>query len=232
MDSKKVGSFIAKLRKEKGLTQAALAEKLNLSNRAVSKWENGDGLPDISVLPELSEALGVTVDELLNGEKKEETKIKVEEVANEKNLLNIFNMCFAFSLFCCAFGALLGGFTEIYSTLNFKILFYNHWEIIFAAVSFFAIILGNLVFYIAAIRLNVIYDKKQIIKLSYKKAITLAFLSYIFAGLFLVRIIDHFLWLYITEYLVFTVITAALAIICILTVKKIDKRLDNYDEKK
>lgn len=57
MDSKKTGSFIAALRKEKKCTQAQLAEKLHVSNRTVSKWENGDGFPDITILPLLAETL-------------------------------------------------------------------------------------------------------------------------------------------------------------------------------
>ena len=231
MDTQKTGAFIARLRKDKGLTQSALAEKLGLSNKAVSKWENGDSMPDIATLPELAKCLGVTVDELLNGEKSEQAKIKVEEVANEKNLINIFNICFAVSAFCCSFGALLGGFTEIYSTLNFRILFYNHWEIIFAAVSFFAIVIGNLIFCIAAIRLNVIYDKINILRLSYKKGIILAFLSYVFVALFLVRIINRYLWLPISEFIGFFILTAIAVAISVIAVKKIDKRLDNYDKK-
>lgn len=71
MDSQKVGAFIAQLRKEKGLTQSSLAEQLSLSNRTVSKWENGDGYPDITILPDLATLLGVSVDELLKGERKE-----------------------------------------------------------------------------------------------------------------------------------------------------------------
>ncbi len=231
MDTKKIGAFIAKLRKEHNLTQSALAEKLSLSNKAVSKWENGDSMPDISLLPELAEILGVSVDELLNGEKREEAKIKVEEVANEKNILNIFNICFAVAAFCCAFGALLGGFCEIYCDYNFRILFYNHWEIIFSAVSFFAIVLGNLIFYIAAIRLNVLFDKRQIIKITYKKALALAFLSYIFIALFLIRIIDRsfvpVLFMFIFGFLTFFV-----ALLCYGVKRLIDKRLDNYDKKK
>ncbi len=78
MDSGKTGAFIAELRKENDLTQTALAEKLNISNRTVSKWENGDGYPDITILPQIAEILGVTVDELLLGEKKQ-----VEEKAPE-----------------------------------------------------------------------------------------------------------------------------------------------------
>lgn len=127
MDNKQIGKFISKLRKSKELTQNELADKLNISNKTVSKWETGEGLPDISVLPEIAKVLGVTVDEILNAELKEETRIKVEEVANEKNLLNIFHICFLISCFICTFGALIGGFTEVYSAYNFRILFYTHW---------------------------------------------------------------------------------------------------------
>ena len=86
MDTNKTGEFISSLRKEKGLTQTELAQKLNISNRTVSKWENADGYPDITILPELSKILGVSVDELLNGEKayeKENIPIKFEAVFKE-----------------------------------------------------------------------------------------------------------------------------------------------------
>lgn len=68
MDNKKVGCFIADLRKEKSMTQKNLAEKLNVSNKAVSKWENGDGYPEITTIPKLAEILGVTTSEIINGE--------------------------------------------------------------------------------------------------------------------------------------------------------------------
>ena len=63
MNQEKIGGFIATLRKERGLTQTALAEMLGISNRTVSKWENGDGLPDISLLPSIAKTFGITVDE-------------------------------------------------------------------------------------------------------------------------------------------------------------------------
>lgn len=76
MDQEKIGKFISECRKEKGLTQAMLAEKLNISDRAVSKWERGICLMDMSLLKPLSEILGVSVNELLAGEKMEkETKL-------------------------------------------------------------------------------------------------------------------------------------------------------------
>lgn len=63
------GKFIASCRKEKGLTQAQLAEKLNITDRAVSKWETGKCMPDSSIMLELCNILGVTVNELLSGER-------------------------------------------------------------------------------------------------------------------------------------------------------------------
>ena len=77
MNSETIGVFIAALRKEQGITQSALAQKLNINNRTVSKWENGDGYPDITILPELASALGVTVDELLAGERKSEPQQEI-----------------------------------------------------------------------------------------------------------------------------------------------------------
>lgn len=68
MDIEKIGRLICEKRNALGLTQAALAEKLNLSGKAVSKWELGRGLPDIAILPELAAALNISMEELLSGE--------------------------------------------------------------------------------------------------------------------------------------------------------------------
>lgn len=69
MDQEKVGKFIAACRKEKGLTQAALAEQLGITDRAVSKWETGKSLPDSSIMIDLCELLSINVNELLKGER-------------------------------------------------------------------------------------------------------------------------------------------------------------------
>ncbi len=68
MDSIKTGNLIAKTRKEKDMTQRALAEMLHISDRTVSKWERGVGFPDVSMLEPLADVLGLTVTELLHGE--------------------------------------------------------------------------------------------------------------------------------------------------------------------
>ena len=69
MDQIKIGEFISSQRKNCNLTQAALAEKLGITDRAVSKWERGKGLPDVSLMLDLCEIFGITVNELLCGEK-------------------------------------------------------------------------------------------------------------------------------------------------------------------
>lgn len=69
IDREKFGAFIAALRKERGMTQQELADRLFLSNKAVSKWERGQSLPDITLLKPLAQCLGVTVTELLQGER-------------------------------------------------------------------------------------------------------------------------------------------------------------------
>ncbi|MBO5884322.1 MAG: helix-turn-helix transcriptional regulator [Clostridia bacterium] len=71
MDYNKIGQFITNERKQKNLTQSKLAEKLFVSEKTVSKWENGKSIPDTSLLPQLCEILGVGLNELLSGEKKE-----------------------------------------------------------------------------------------------------------------------------------------------------------------
>lgn len=74
-----IGKRIALLRKQRGLTQEDLAERMGVSGQAVSKWENDLSCPDIALLSELSKTLGVTVDELLTGEKPQEMYLVPEE---------------------------------------------------------------------------------------------------------------------------------------------------------
>ena len=76
MDAKVTGCFIAQLRKELGLTQKELAEKLEVTDKAISRWETGKGLPDTSLLKPLAEILGVSVGELLSGKRMDDSQIK------------------------------------------------------------------------------------------------------------------------------------------------------------
>ncbi len=86
MEQKAFGAFIAQLRKEQNMTQSQLAEKLHVTDKAVSKWETGRGMPDIGNLEALGEVLGVTVTELLQCKKQEEPVMRVEEVESVLDL--------------------------------------------------------------------------------------------------------------------------------------------------
>lgn len=84
MNQTEIGKFIAKCRKEKKLTQAQLAEKLNITDRAISKWETGKSMPDSSIMLDLCEILGITVNELLSGE---EINVENYEKKADENLI-------------------------------------------------------------------------------------------------------------------------------------------------
>ena len=88
MNQEKIGKFILELRKEKNMTQQELAEKIGVTDRAISKWENGRGLPDLSLMKPLCDELGVSINEFISGEKidKKEYQDKFEE-----NVLNTIN---------------------------------------------------------------------------------------------------------------------------------------------
>lgn len=86
MNQIKTGQFIAQMRKEKGMTQAQLAEILLISNKTVSKWETGKGMPEVSLMLPLCEALGINVNELLTGERIPQ-KNYIEKA--EENMMNL-----------------------------------------------------------------------------------------------------------------------------------------------
>lgn len=76
MDQKKIGGFLKELRNQKGLTQEQLAEQFCVSSRTVSRWENGNNMPDLDILIEISDYYEVDLREILNGERKSENMDK------------------------------------------------------------------------------------------------------------------------------------------------------------
>ena len=142
----KIGKFISTQRKEKKLTQEELAEKLYITNRAVSKWERGISLPDADKMIELCNLLDINVNELLNGEKidmKEYNKkteelliklAKLEEDKNKKIFLSMWihlitTLIFYISIIMIASltlkeGLLLGVIISVYTILALIIIFY------------------------------------------------------------------------------------------------------------
>ena len=83
MDQVKIGKFISELRKERKLTQEQLAEKLGVSQKSVSRWETGKNMPDMSLLQGLSSELGITVSELLDGERSLAEGKSADEAINQ-----------------------------------------------------------------------------------------------------------------------------------------------------
>ena len=87
MDQVKIGKFIAQMRKEQNLTQRGLADKLSISDKTVSKWERGRGLPEVSLMLPLCGALGITVNDLLTGQRVAEADYQTRAEENMMNLL-------------------------------------------------------------------------------------------------------------------------------------------------
>ena len=86
MNQEKIGKFIAKSRKVKNMTQSDLAEKLGVTDKSISNWENGRNMPDLSLFKPLCDELGITINDLLSGEKISKDKLSKEE-GEERRLL-------------------------------------------------------------------------------------------------------------------------------------------------
>ena len=85
MEQKTMGEIICQYRKERGLTQKQLAERIGVTNKAISKWETGDGYPDIMTIPSLAEALEISADELFGIE----TKLRLQEQESTVSGINV-----------------------------------------------------------------------------------------------------------------------------------------------
>lgn len=131
MDQIKIGRFIKQKRKEKGMTQSKLAEKLGVTDRAISKWENGNCMPDSGIIADLCKILNVTINDLFSGEivdmkdnekKLEENLLEITKLKQdrEKQLMNleIFIGILATMVFLiCAFVASFLNIENIYKIL-------------------------------------------------------------------------------------------------------------------
>ena len=87
MDQIRIGKFIANARKEKGMTQRELADTLLISDKTISKWECGKGLPEVSLMLPLCEALDISVNDLLSGERISDIDYKKKAEENMMNLM-------------------------------------------------------------------------------------------------------------------------------------------------
>lgn len=102
MDMQNVGSFLAQLRKEQGLTQEQLGEKLGVSNKTVSRWENGNYLPPVELLQQLAQLYGLSINELLSGQRLDETKFREKAEENICHALSQQSFTFRQRLGACA----------------------------------------------------------------------------------------------------------------------------------
>ena len=174
MDLNKISNFIKKKRKELGITQNELAEKLFVTEKAISRWETGRGTPDISLLLPLSKELHVDVSELLNGEENKNSKNDVEQLIeySEITKTNKYNFQFKLTIFF-----------YILSSLSF--LFYLRFEynpnievhyfirLLIIVIASIFVIIGNKIYgdnYAERIE-----DKKKVSKLS----LVIVFIYYI-----------------------------------------------------
>ena len=142
MDQKKTGAFIAQMRKEKGLTQSELAEALLISDKTVSKWETGKGLPEVSLMLPLCDKLGISVNELLTGAKlspaeyQKNAEANIVKLVGEKSETKFRLVVEVLVLICTILpGAFLIALTE-YVTLALG------WEIALICVGIFMMAMG------------------------------------------------------------------------------------------
>ncbi len=140
MNQEKVGMFIASLRKEKKMTQEELAEKLGVSDRTISKWENGRGMPDLSLFKPLCDTLGISISELFAGQrinkedfinKNDEVIIKLAEINSYKSMrYGVIGMALFFMILvlisafkdmsCSALVSLICAYNSITFLSNYK----------------------------------------------------------------------------------------------------------------
>lgn len=133
MDANKMGAFIAGIRKEKGMTQAELAAKLFLSDKTISKWERGAGLPDIGNLEALADALGVTLVELMQSERSNESSISTQ--AAEQLLADTLSISRSSGAVLRSLGAATVFVSAIVAAMSFTLLLQNGTALLFPEVS-------------------------------------------------------------------------------------------------
>lgn len=147
MEQKQIGEFIAQCRKEKGLTQLQLAEALGITNQAVSKWENGRGMPDISLLQPLCDILDISLNELFSGKhlSAEEYKISAEknisslfresQTAKRKPIKYLFSTLSNVSLIVASIELLIGCIAVFFDSTTCQVMLANAlvWMIFFCA---------------------------------------------------------------------------------------------------
>lgn len=149
MDTKKMGSFLKRLRKERGLTQEEFAEVMNVSNRTISRWETGNNSPDLDVLLLIAEYYNVDLKEILDGERKEEnmdkelekTVIKVADYSNMEKEKLTKRMHYFFMVGSITFVLY---FITLYFEPQDSSNFFDFFQGLFIGISFGTILVGSI----------------------------------------------------------------------------------------
>ena len=152
MEKKTIGQFIAALRKANGMTQKELAEKLNVSDKAVSRWERDESAPDLSLIPVIAEIFGVTSDEILRGERAgaRETATEASSEKGKKQIANLLAKSRSkFQIYSLASIGVASAGLLLAMIFNFGLLM-AHIGFFVACVFFVAAIIMEAVFYISA----------------------------------------------------------------------------------
>lgn len=146
MDYKKIGNFIITERKAKKLTQAKLAEKLFVSEKTISKWENGNGIPDTNTLPKLCEIFDISINELLNGE-----RISTENYATkaEERLLELQKAKESSDKMLLNAEVIIGSVSTLLLLIVLFVSFYAIYELGFLVLPIIMIVLGIIIFVIS-----------------------------------------------------------------------------------
>ena len=146
MNQKKIGLFLKELRKEKGITQEAFAEELNVSGRTVSRWETGSNLPDISLIVEIADFYDVDVREIIEGKRKSEMNEEIKDVANkmadyavnEKSKMLKWVQVIGFIGVFIMTGAI------VFQCLSYESMPFQRWSLILSGGAFFVMIIITL----------------------------------------------------------------------------------------
>lgn len=169
MDMKKIGSFLKILRKEKGLTQEQLAEKLGVAGRTVSRWETASNMPDFSILIQLADFYDVQIDEILDGERKNQsttnglketlTKVANYNEAEKIRKLKIANCSYLLTLFVCFISLLL----QLIFIRNLQTIIGEYITLMVGGISYSVITVKNGLWHNSS---NIIKDAKYDFKIS------------------------------------------------------------------
>ncbi len=140
MDQERIGAFIAQCRKEKNLTQMQLAELLEITSQAVSKWENGRGMPDVSLLQPLCNVLGISLNELFSGEhipaeENVSKPFKEKQIDNLKPVKYLFSICANVALLVAVIELAVGLVGNFFNPIILEAMLINVsvWLILFLA---------------------------------------------------------------------------------------------------